>query len=267
MSGRSSKKQDVYVQDQTTPPIEHYIGQVLNDSITIASPVTKGAYVISLGVGHGFIDPSGFDEDFIDIYYVDDTVANPFIGIRFFQACVISVNGNDITIGTHVPFDIDPTKVEAAHRVNTNMNKVGTLAAPVKFTTTPPNGIAWDITRVMISMITATEPDDSEFGDIARLINGVFCGCESDEYTQYTVNIKDNQGFRDTAFDVVYVPRSVPLGAYGISVRKTFAGPEKYGVAMRLEGLKNRKFVKYIQDDLTGILRYRLKVMGHVVQF
>jgi len=118
----------------------------------------------------------------------------------------------------------------------------------------------------MIAMVLDSNPDDGLFGNIAKLTNGVFFGTEGDDSQGYLVNVFDNAGFRLSAYDVAYTTRSSGGGSYGMSVRKTFAGQDKYGVAVRLQGLMNEKFVLYAQDDLTGIVEFKIKLMGHLTQ-
>lgn len=69
-----------------------------------------------------------------------------------------------------------------------------------------------------------------------------------------------------------YAPRSpwqlLPNGSFGIAFRKRLVGQQNYGVAFRINnnrgGDLSQRFVGYVQDDLTGIARLRIKIFGHV---
>ena len=262
-------KKDVFIQDQTSPAFEHYLYEILN-AVVIANNSAKGANQLTLSGGHNFVDPLNFAVDYIVIHYIDQDQPTDALKYRFYQGRVIDVTANVIDLGIHIPFAIDTTKIDAAWRVNTNMAlAVGTFANPVRFFTTPVNGIKLDMTRVMIDMIATAEADDGKFGGGTPLVNGMFFGFEGDNFTEYLVNIIDNGGFRSTAFDVNYTARTVPAGSYGVSTRKTFSGQDKYGVTIRLDGSAHDQFVAYIQDDMTlsarELDRLRIKAMGHLV--
>ena len=255
---------DINLQDQTTPPIEHFLYQELNDVVITGTP-TKGTNVLTLQAGHNFVAPSGFNKDYLNIHYIDYNLPLA-LGMRFNQFAIVAVSGNDITITPPLPYDFSVAKVETSKRVNVNMNVIGTISSPIKFQTTPPDDQDWDLTRIMPDMILTSGGDDGKFGNIAGgLTNGEYFGFEGDVYTEYQVNIFDNGDLRSTAFDLTYPTRSGGSGDFGLGTRKTLAGQSKSGVAIRLHGNHNDKFVKYTQDDLSSLPRYRIKVMGHVV--
>jgi hypothetical protein len=204
------------------------------------------------------------DRDYINIHYVAPLIQG-FIGARCNQFAVVGISGNNISITPPLPYDLDVTKIETSKRVNVNMSVIGSFLSPQKFETRPPNGLQWDLTRFIGDMILTSLADDALFGNIPALQNGIFYGFEGDNFTEYQLAVFDNGGYRASAFDVQYTTRSGGGGDFGLTVRKTSAGMDKMGVAIRLDGLTNDKFVKYIQDTLVTIPRYRIKIMGHVV--
>lgn len=255
---------DVNLQDQTTPTIEHFLYQELNN-VTITGTPTKGTHILTLSAGHSFVDPAGFDKDYLNIHYIDPDLPQTQ-GMRFNQFAVIDVDGNDISITPPLPYDLIVARIETSKRVNVNMNLLGTFASPIKFETRPPDGQKWDLTRFLPDMILSSGGDDGKFGNIAGgLANGEYFGFEGDLFTEYQVALFDNGDLRSTAFDLTYPARSGGQGDFGLGTRKTVAGQDKSGVAIRLNGANNDKFVKYTQDNLTTLLRYRIKVMGHIV--
>jgi hypothetical protein len=255
---------DVYIQDQFTFAVEHWLSQFI-ETVTLQANVSLGSNEFILNAGAGALANG---EQVLEIRYVD-RVSDPNV-IRFYQALIVTVDdqGAQVVIGCDTPldFDLDTTYIESTYLANINLAVTGTQTSPIKFFTSPPDNLKWDLTRTMVTGITATQPDDGKFFDIAALTWGVYFGFENAFVKKYLVNIKANAGFRATAYDVTYSDRTVPQGTYGVSVRKTFGGQDKYGVVVRLTGETNDQFVAYVQDDLTDITQFRIKVMGHEVE-
>ena len=248
---------DVAVQNQFSPPVEYFLTQSLND-VTIVSPAGAKTKILELSPGHGVVIGN-----YIEIY--SETPIGELILKRFVQLCVVDVNINTITVQPFIGSDLDPVNVLSAVRVTRAMNVDGSIT-PVRFSIGPPNGIKWDLTRTMIVMVTGSNPDDALYGDLPQLANGVFFGFENDFTQDYLVNIQANAGYRGTAYDVNYTTRSSGSGDFGVSVRKSFAGREHYGVTIRLEGPTNDEFVVYVNDSLLGLTEHGQKVMGHIVE-
>lgn len=247
-------------QDPTTPPIEYFLTRVLNDVVITSSQAAR-TNTVTLEAGHLVVVG-----DLIEIYNEDAVTIPGMVLKRFAQLRVVSVATNVIRFGQFIGFATSPSTIQFSKRTSFNMNVLGTLDTPVRFRMGPPNGFKWDLTRIIIGMILAGQPDDSDFGDGDQLTNGIFFGFEGDLAEDYLVNILANSGFRGTAYDVNYIVRSQPAGSWGLSVRKSFSGPDKYGVVIRLEGENNDEFVMYVQDDLTDFIEFGMKVMGHIVE-
>jgi hypothetical protein len=270
MIGPGRKSVDVNVQDQTTPPIEHWLS-FEKESVTIQQNINvlENTIVLNAGAGSAItgIESNGY---FIEIRYDD---SNNGI-VRFFQAEILTYTDNitdvEITVDIPLDFDLDISNVESVYIVDVNFIRVSTTALITdrkKMRVFPPNGLKWDLTRLMVTAVLTSSPDDGKFMGAAALTNGIFFGFEGDNTRLYLVNIKANAGFRATAYDVVYTSRTLPQGSYGLSVRKTFAGQDKYGVAIRLDGSLNDTFVMYLQESFfVADEDARIKVMGHIVE-
>ena len=249
---------DVLVQDQHTVPVELFLYRELN-AVVINTAAGARTNTLLLDPGHGFVVG-----DFLNIYHID----NNFLGAgltrrKFVQLEVVSVVTNTIRTDMYIGFDLTPANVIYSNRVTAEQNVLGTIDAPVKFELCVPPELQWDITRLMPTMVLATQPDDALFGDIAALSNGVMYGFENNFFEVYLFSIKSNAGWKGTAYDVNYAARSGGGGSWGMSVRKSIAGEDKYGVAIQLTGSSNDCLVKYVQDDIRGINAFRDKVMGH----
>jgi len=249
--------------ENSKPAVEHFMWEELND-VTIVSATLDGK-TVTLDPGHGFLNPVGLDVDYLNIHYVNPLDPS-FVGVRFSQHNVISVTGDNIEITPPLGYALIPVDVESSKRVNVNMNVLGTRANPVEFQSYPPNGQIWDLRRMIPDMILTSAGDDGLFGNIEALTNGEYFGFEGQlaGVNFYILSIFDNGSFRATGYDVTYVPRSGGGGTQGMAVRKTFAGLEKSGVIVKVNGATDDRAVKITQDDLTGLARYRIKLMGDI---
>ena len=253
---------DTRIVEISNPSVEHFLYQELND-VTILSVSVDGK-TVTLAPGHNFVNPVTFNSDYLNIHYIDPVLPG-FTGRRFSQHSVRTVTGDVIEITAPISYLLVPANVESSKRVNVNMGVLGTRAAPVKFMTYPPTGQSWALRRFIGDMILTSAGDDGLFGNLARLTWGEYYGFESDIFNEYNLSIFDNGGYRATGFDLTYPTRSGGGGSYGMSFRKTVAGQDKSGVIVILESQFNDKLVKFTQDDLRLIERYRVKIMGNIV--
>lgn len=241
------------------PAVEHFMYQELSDVVILNDPVQMSNQ-IDLQAGHGFIAPVAPNRDYLNIHYHDLSLEG-FIGTRFSQHAVTAVNVNQITITPPIAYDFLAAGAESTKRVNVNMAVNGSVSA-VKFKSSPPNGQIWDLYRFIIDMILATAGDDGKFGNLTQLTNGTYVGFESPEYTEYQLALFDNGDYRASAFDVIYPDRAGGGGDFAMASRKTLT---RSGSIITLRG-SDEIFAKYIQDDLTGLVRYRVKVGGSIAE-
>lgn len=257
LNGKRSLESNDPIPD--SPVINQFLYQELADVVILNDPV-KGTRLIDLQAGHGFIAPVAPNRDYLNIHY-NDTSISGFIGTRFSQHALVAVNVNQITITPPLPYDFVTGKEESTKRVNVNMAVNGSVT-PVRFAITPPVGQIWSMYRFIADMILSTAGDDGKFGNLAALTNGTYYGIESTDYTDYHSAIFDNGGYRSIAYDLEYPLRSGGGGDFGMGCRKTFS---RTGSIESLEGGVS-EFVKYIQDDLTGLGRYRVKIGGTIIK-
>ncbi len=242
----------VNVQDQTTPPVDLFFTQADGAATTL-----DGAVAIN-------------DVSF-DVTAIEDITVGDYLGIfsgasgenRFFFAEVLTVVSTTVTVDTPIDFAFDSgDPVQALTR---ELDVLGTSGSPLIFSVQGAgvgSGLEIDITRIMFSMILGTAGDDGLFGNLTALTNGVvFRRVDGD--TRNVFNIKDNGELATLAFDVAYTIRSSGGGEFGLRGRYTFAGQDKHGVALRL--MPGDELQLIIQDDLTGLNRFRAVAVGHIV--
>lgn len=127
----------------------------------------------------------------------------------------------------------------------------------------PAGNISLDVTRFIFSIISATEPDDSLFGDIAALTNGIVIRHNSTQFGIRNIwNAKTNGDLAVLAYEVTYTDKAGG-GAFGTRVLLTLNAQAFHGVTIRM--LPGDSIELIVQDDLTALNSFQVVVQGHVV--
>lgn len=161
---------------------------------------------------------------------------------------------NDYTIGTDV-------KV-----VQINMNVNGSLTSPITFSIEPFNTgndlSLWQFTRSLINMTHTAESDDSKFGGILALTNGIVLRTVdgSTGSIRNIVNIKTNEDMKLLMYDLIYTDKAGG-GKYGTTGRWTFTKAE---FIVELDGRNGDKVELLIQDNLTSLTSFKIRLQGRI---
>lgn len=245
----SDGSQDVNVQDQTTPPIDFFFLQINGAPTTLFSDPVVGLRQVAVN------DATNFNTgDYFGMFNAEQN--------RYYFGEILNVAGITITLDT--PIDFQYVAGDTAASFERNLNADGSLTPQIFQVEVGPNATsAIDITRIMISFITATAVSLEKFGDLAKLTNGCVLR-RVDGETRNIFNVKDNGEIANLCFDYSPYSASNPQqGQDGAKFRYTFAGQDKHGVAVRLNPGDKLQWV--IQDDLTGLTQFRVIAEGHIV--
>jgi hypothetical protein len=273
---------DVYVQDQITNPLEWYVSRkITTTNLTNNIVVTdEGLYfqttptvIVTLD------DVTGAVADPVGNFYLEI-----WEGFFQYQGEIVNVAGNNITLANPIEF---PFTTEATvYIVDINQNRDFTDATGIgeqEYSFAPaPNFLGdWHINRFMITMLHPEESDSSTYGDIQGGLDlGIsYCGLGTlfpsetglprDLRLGYCLfNIKKNSDYKSVAFDVSYDPKSGNPASptlYGTSVRKTFNGQDKSGVAIPIRRERNETSSAILRDDLSDLSLHRIRAIGHLV--
>jgi len=159
-------------------------------------------------------------------------------------------------------------RLDHAHLVGDTVTKsiinmaplVGTLAAPQEYVTGPEVGEVWHLTRLLFSLTHGTAGDLGLFGNLPALTNGVVLRARiNGQYATFT-NWKTSADMKDDMYDVDFSFRSTGGGTYGTSGRGTFLNA---GAVIRLDGTTGDQVEVYIQDNISGLLTFTMKLQGH----
>jgi hypothetical protein len=174
---------------------------------------------------------------------------------------ITNIVANLVTIDR--PFANDYTTAAEVAEVTTNMNVVGTLAAPQIFQVDPPSGVIWQFTRLLPTITDVTAMDDGKFGGVTALTNGVTLrAITSAGRIAVFGNWKTNGDMRADMYNVDYLAKA-PAGQYGLGGRWTFTASE---VVAEIDGNGTplQQLEVLIQDDLSGLTTFKMKGQGRV---
>lgn len=238
---------EVSIQDQTSRPFDVRMFQTVNPNITISEQTTIGSYDVNLTSGHGLIVGDQFS------IIQDNGIQQILFGV------VLGVNGDTITMDTPVPYNF--TVAESLAFESIEEMRVDGSTTPQVFSVENPFSESADITRMMFHITDNSAMDDALFGGINSLTRGIVLRKRllNGDYVNI-VNIKNNGQFGEVAFDKNYDPKA-PSGVFGLTVRLTFAGQDKHGVAIRIK--QGEAIEVVVQDDLTGLVSFTTMVEGH----
>ena len=229
------------------PPTKPLIISALGESkgnTTLASNVTKGDTVINVVSAIGMLA----EQNFFIVDSVNSIVEEfKIISIATNAITVDMPSGNDIASGTY------------AGSSNINMAVDGSVT-PVKFnlkTGTENVPITLHLTRIMIVMETLTAPSIHLFGDLPKLINGIYLRKTNGETVTY-FNVKSNGQLMSVAYDVDFLD-ATKFGVYGVKSRFTF---EKLGAIVELAPGEDLEL--WVQDDLSGLVNFGILAEGHI---
>lgn len=161
------------------------------------------------------------------------------------------------------PLDYSFIIGDSVIRTLVDMNVSGTLASPKSFKSMPRVGEVWHFLSILIEITHTTAGDNGLFGNLAALTNGVVIR----RYNGLTgtfntlTNWKTNGGIMTDTGNIAYVTRSGGGGAYGTNAYGNFKS--NAGGTVYLNGTNGDYFEVLIQDNLTALSRFRIKVQGH----
>jgi len=235
-------------QDLTTQAIDVWFTEK-KGIVTTQNAVLQGGYTVDLNVGHGAVIG-----DVIEARTAENYV----------QSEIINVVGDTITVNN--PWSRDFPSGVVLDLGDPNLNVLGSIITNRIFSIAPSTLQKIHITRIMITMQDASAMDFSTFGGIA---GGLAIGCllrELGSDGNYTNNFnwRDNGEFIDRAFDH-RLQSKIGGGLHAFAARSTWAGMSKRGVVLPLDGALLEELEIIVQDDLTGLDKYRAVAQGHVV--
>ena len=249
---------DVKLSDQTSPPVEFFFIKSLGQT-TLATETAFDDQTLDLTDATGFVDGT----------YI--AVFGPAEDRFFFAVQVGAAVGSVVTLDRPLDFAFSAgSNVLNATRNLAVDGSVTTQIFAVQGTGNPASSLQIDITRIILTMEGPSSPpptgavafDTSTFGNIAGgLTNGIVLR-EVNGRSTNIFNAKTNGDLSTICYDV-RIDSAARVGVDGLSMRLTFAGQDKHGVAFRLRTGDSLQIL--VQDDLTLLDNLHVVAEGHIV--
>jgi len=236
-----------------TSGVNNYATKKTGTTDTLASAASQGDTSITLNDATGFAVND----------YIEFTDASNFREVTTLR--ITAINTNTLTLDR--PLDLDHPAGAEVQKVIRNMAVTGTLASPQSFTLMPPDtgdeDSIWQITKITFHIICATEPDDSLFGDIAALTNGLVIRSVKDNNIINTVALWKKNG--DVANDVLpnhldYTDKAGG-GAYAVQAGWVLTNSE---FIIEVDGRLGEYVEVLVQDDVSGLDELEVKFQGRI---
>lgn len=242
---------EVAIQDQFSPAIDAFFGMPVGVT-TLAVETAIDDLTISVADAS-----SASVGDRVLLIEVDP---DPAPG-QFYLGTILGIAVNDITLDTPINFAYEIGTICAFR--NSEIAVDGSITTQIFDFPVSAGVTSLDITRFMFTMECDGAPDDSKFGNLPALTNGIVMRKQGITDIQNFWNIKTNGDFAALSYDVTYSDKA-GAGNHGVRCRMSYGGQDKHGVTIRLAPTESLELL--VQDDLSGLVRFIIAVQGHVVE-
>lgn len=242
---------EVVIQDQFTPPIDGLLGKSLGFT-TVAVETAIDDITVEL--------TSAAAASIGDRIVLVETDPDPEPG-KFYIGIILGIAVNVVTLDTPINFAYIIGTIALIR--NSDLAVDGSVTTQLFDFPRGPGVISIDIVRFIIVMECTGAPDDSKFGDLAALTNGVVLRKNGLDGIQNFWNFKSNGDIAAFSYDVTYSDKA-GAGNHGVRSRLSYGGQDKHGVVIRLAPNEALEFL--VQDDLSGLVKFTVTVQGHVVE-
>lgn len=167
---------------------------------------------------------------------------------------------NTVTIDAGI--DIALTDGSTINQTSFNMAVNGAVT-PQIFKVLSTIGERVDVMRLLLQIVDNIAADDSKFGGIPALTNGVHLRKNNNDGESYqTISIwKANKDMKEDMFNLDYTDKAGPSD-HGVNGRwSIFDGT---GAVINIDGDNAESVELIIQDDLTDLIDFQVKMQGHI---
>lgn len=239
---------NIYAQDQTTQALDLFFLEQQGSDNALNIAASQNDTTIELVDSTGFVDGNTV------------SITTP-TGAFYFGTQIGGPAANVITLDT--PLDRDFLSGAIVKRHIKNMNVNGSLASPRIFKVGPVSvDVEVDITRVVGYLQDNSAMDDSKFGGLSPLTNGIVLR-RVDGINRNIWNTKTNSDLSLMSAGGFEYTDKAPGGSFGARFRNSYAGQQNRGVTIRLPVGGSLELL--VQDDLTGLQIFNLMAQGHIV--
>lgn len=248
----SSRAVDVFLQDQTTQPVDLYFSEAVSAPVLLVLDSNIGDTEVVVS------DDSNFSVDGYIGLFSGASLENRF----YFGVVTGKPGGNVLTLDT--PLDFAFQTGDLANPLSRDLNVDGSSTSRV-FSIAGPGagGLAIDITKIRIVCEASSAVDLSKFGDLSKLSKGLVLR-RNNGYITNILNVKTNGELTNFGEWLPYVATNPAQGVDGFSWTYRLSGQSNRGVVVRLVAGEALELI--IQDKLDGLSVIRAIASGHVVE-
>lgn len=245
---QSNGARPVNIQTLTARAFDVRAFSVTKIGMSLAETPVVDSYILVYNSGHGLAT----NENLGIIEESEGEIFSVFGSIQ-------DVSTNIITLDNPIPFEFT-TNILTSFVSTENMAVDGSATNQI-FSLFNSTSYIGHLNRIIFHITDGTIMDDAKFGGISALTRGLSLRKKllSGYYINYGSPIKNNGEFGELAFDKVYDDKA-PAGVYGLTVRLTYSGADKHGVAIEL--LPGESFEILVQDDLTDLTSFSVMFQG-----
>lgn len=233
-----------------------------------SSPIVDFYFVQIVGVPSALVTTTSIGDYSIEITSTANCEAGGYFGLfntendRAYFAEILTVNATTLDLDTPLDFAFLPGDTAAC--LERDMNVDGSVT-PQIFSIQVGAGSSSeiDLTRIIPTMITDTAVNLTLFGDLPKLNRGLVLR-RIDGDTRNIWNVKDNGELANATYDYDPHAKTNPVqGVDGANFRYSMNGDDKHGSVIRVAPGESLQLI--VQDDLTGLTRFRALSAGHYV--
>ena len=267
-TARGNKGLAVFIQDQTTDPLDLFFLQKKVTGLTLGANTVTNKRELTLSTGHGLTTANSAGH-IIDLTHSADG--------HFYRGEILSVTGNVVEVAPPLS-DVYEIATTSVFTGNSNMAQdsatgaaIDGSVAPVMFSLEPQASQSGDITAITLATTSQNSSDLTTFGGAPALTDGITLRINRGDGTYKNIfTYKNNFDIAIQGNDLrVFEPKSGNT-TKGLSARVVFAGQENHGVAIRLDGAlgETLEVVIYelMNDTATGNISVKFLAEGSELQ-
>ncbi len=233
---------DVWIQDQTTPPFQFYLMHEAKIDITLTENTQIDSSFVLVSSSHGFTGTGEYISMMQNNAYNQIEVTSSSNDTVYLAQEITSVYTTDAFVmrGT-IDMNVDGSITDSIFQFN-----LRDATLPI------------DIQTIKVTMRHGTSGDDSKFGDLSALTNGLRVRKENSNI-QGLGNYKRNQDFKEFGGVINYEDKA---GGGDHSTTIIYDLKEIYGVVIRIDPRIPDIIRAPVRDDVSNLVRLRISLMG-----
>lgn len=213
-----------------------------------SAPITAGDTVIGIAVTAGWAAE--------DLIQITEDSSQEFTLLKIMSVIA------DTSITVNRPVDSSYTVAATIQKVTNEMAVSGTPGSPQIFQVMPPAGQKWQLLKVQILLICDSDTDDTLFGNIEALTNGLLIKSKRGAIERVGTVWYSNGDIRlDAGIPELLHTEEFGTGLFGVGATWTFVN---MGFILEIDGDDSDYVQAIVQDALTDLVSFRMKAHGRI---